>query len=529
MRAEAALELLRSLAKAGNDPEQFAQACLDWSRLSDDATTVPDFMSVLSMLSDGSEPPHQGLFQPATPMIEPNDMFSINADGRIEKISRDLTDRLGLAASDPLHPDLRDAGLKEFRQSPFLIELPDRYAIKRQIKVHPVIREDQLTGYIAHAVTTRLDPAVRAHLRLETGLTSSEIEILELVLQRYNLDQIADLRGIKLNTVRTHVARLISKLDCHSLVEAVATTLELANALKSQDLPVLPLVTAEESKARMITLDRSDQRLEYRRYGPSNGRPVIVLHSLEYGYLPSHSLVDLARQHGLNLIFPIRPGFGRTSRSDSLSEAADILSAFVRALNLTNVTLVGLSTAAPLALKLQDKNPRIQRTLLINYGLNVRDKLAAIQPKWIGGMVRMALSSNAGFAFWIKTLSSTIKTFGGLRFYRLLYRNQTSDQDYLNSETAGFQIMSDYVSDADSTNVRLDIETAFLANHAAETLLSTAPNICVMNSSDQHGVGPEESQADAERLGVAFRQVPFPGRNWIFQHPDVLINELMDD
>jgi len=527
LRAEAALELLRSLAKAGDDPDQFAQACLDWSRLSDDATSMPDFLSVLSLLTDpGSK---KSLERPdyEDNEADPLDVFTINLNGIIAKIPKPLSDLLGLIEGDKIHPNLAEMSAARAPNKAFLVEIPDRFGIKRQVKVSPVLHEGSTTGFIAYAVLTKLTLDVRMHLSENFALTQSEMEILELVLRRHSLEQIAEIRGGKLNTVRTHVSRLINKLDCHSLVEAVSTTIEISNALKLRAPPEPRKPNEDENTSRRITLETPATRVEYRRYGSSSGHPVVVLHSTEYGYMPSQRMIEAARARHLNLIFPVRPGFGDTTPAPSLQEAADMMAEFIRVLRLEDVTLVGLSMAAPLALMVQDRNARIGQTLLVNYSLNVRDKLKDIQPNWIRGLLRMALNSAASFAFGVTTLNSMIRTFGGKRFYRMLYRSQSSDLTYVETHSDAFSAMADYIAKSDRINARLDIQSAILPNPELDDLLSRAGSVVVMNGAQQHGVGPEESKADAERLGVEFRQIDHPGRNWMFQHPEALFREML--
>ena len=527
LRAEAALELLRSLAKAGDDPDQFAQACLDWSRLSDDATRMPDFLSVLSLLSDPggnqSSAPSNGQEQ----AVGPDDVFSIDPDGIIAKVSKPLSDLLGLIEGDCLHKSLARQGEDSTGGAAFLIEVSDRFGIKRQIKVCPVLRDGHATGFIAYAVLTKLGADVRSHLSENFALTQSEIEILELVLRRHSLEQIAEIRGGKLNTVRTHVSRLIQKLDCHSLVEAVSTTIEISNAVKLRPPPEPSQHNDDENTARRISLETPGARVEYRRYGSSSGHPVIVLHSTEYGYMPSQRMIEAARARHLNLIFPVRPGFGDTTAAPSLQEASDLMTEFIRVLRLEDVTLVGLSMAAPLALMIQDRNARIGQTLLVNYGLNVQDKLKNIQPNWIRGLLRMALNSAASFTFGVTTLNSMIRTFGGKRFYRMLYRSQSSDLAYVERHSDAFSAMADYIAKSDRINARLDIQSAFLPNPDLDDLLARAGSVVVLNGAQQHGIGPEESKADAERLGLEFRQIDHAGRNWMFQHPEALFREML--
>ncbi|MEO1188388.1 MAG: helix-turn-helix transcriptional regulator [Pseudomonadota bacterium] len=526
-RAEAALELLRSLANAGDDPDQFAQACLDWSRLSEDATSVPDFLSVLALLSDARPIQAEQVPQAEPAEIDPADVFSIDLNGVIARMPKALSNQFGINEGDPVPTGLSDKLRQNKPRDTLLAQIPDRFGIKRQVRICPVLHEDTVSGFIAYAMMTKLAADVRIYLREHYGLTTSEIEILQLVMQRHSLDQIAEIRGGKLNTVRTHVSRLNSKLDCHSLVEAVSTVMEVSNALKLRSPAAPELPAPDENTARRISLETPETCVEYRRYGSSSGHPVVVLHSVEYGYIPSQKMIEAARARHLNLIFPVRPGFGETTCADSLHKAADLMAEFIRVLKLEDVTLVGLSTAAPLALLIQDRNARIGQTLLVNYGLNVADKLKGIQPSWIRGLLRMALNSPASFTFGFRTLYSMLRTFGGQRFYRMLYRNQSSDLTYVEDHLDQFATMANYIAQSDRTNARLDIQSAFLPNPDLESILSRSASIRVINGADQHGIGPEESQADAERLGVEFRLVEHPGRNWMFQHPEALFSEML--
>lgn len=526
-RAEAALALLRSLARAGEDPEKFAQACQDWARLSDDVESLPEFQSVLSMLT--AEPNDID----ATPIRWPSesassaDTFTLDAKGKISSVSKDLAAQLDLKIGEVLHPSLSPGSAPDTSLSGMLIERPDKSGISRQIKIYPKLTEGMLAGYTGQVFLYRLSDAVRTHLTDHFGLTGSELEILELVLRRHRLEQVAELRGIKLNTVRTHVARLNGKLQCNSLTETIAMTVEIAQALSLRSEPPHVLVAEDENASRRITLPNDDHSVEYRRYGDAHGRPVIILHSLEYGYLPSEKMIAAAREKGLNLIFPLRPGFGGTTATGSIEAAAKLLSEFIRVLDLKDIILVGQSTSAPLAMEIQTLSSRVARTVLINYGLDVADKLSAIQPKWLSGLLRMGLSSRAGFAFGARSLRSISETFGGIRFYRMMYRNQPSDLAYLDADTKTFQLISDYLYGADLAHTRLDLESAFLDNPRANDLLSKVSPLLVLNSLDQQGVGPEASKAAAERLGLDFKAIEHPGRNWMFQHPEALFKEII--
>ncbi len=523
-RAESALELLKSLARADEDPDRFTQACLDWSRLSQDATSIPEFQTVLSMISAPAADLIGPNPQPAERARENDLVFSLDANGVVTSLPRDLSEFLALKTGDSVQHVSLQAGADNLRISEFQIELTDRFEIVRKVRVWPKFHDGVLNGYTARVVLSSLSTGLREHLKRVHELTTSEIDILQLVFRRLNLEQVAQVRGIKLSTVRTHISRIISKLNCRSLVEAITTTMELSHALDQERPPIDIAPETNENRVRILPLTSPGKCVAYRRYGLPSGRPVILLHSLEYGYLPSIEMAKAASERGINLIFPIPPGFGSTSPAGSTQDAASLLLEFIRALELNDVTVIGLSTAAPLALHLSGERQRISKAVLVNYGLNVTDKLKNIQPRWIRGMLRMSLNSPSSFAFGLRTLTTIIRSFGGLRFYRRLYAQQASDQAYLEQNQSLFELTSDYLVRAHSQSIRHDIVSAFLNNRALETSVHDGRDIMVINSSDQHGVGADEAKADAKRLGVQFEEAPYPGRNWLFQHPDYLFN-----
>lgn len=518
-RAESALELLKSLARADEDPDRFTQACLDWSRLSQDATAIPEFQSVLSMISTSGRESLDPISEQSD-FASPNaSLFTLDINGIVTSIPRDLSEFLSLKVGDTLEPLSFENDDGPSVQIGHVIELSDRFGLNRNIKIWPQLDDGLVTGYAARVVLSSISQRLREHLKSEFDLTTSEIEILQLVFLRLNLEQIADMRGIKISTVRTHVSRITSKLSCHSLVEAVSTTLELSRALINEPPPLDLAPDLSESQVRHLTLPTPGRSVEYRRYGPTGGQPVIVLHSLEYGYIPSPEMIRAASDRGLNLIFPVRPGFGATSRGASAQDAVRMLLEFMRALELAPATVVGLSTAAPLALQMSAERQRVAKTVLVNYGLNVADKLSNIQPSWIRGMLRMSLNSPSSFAVGLRALTGIIRTFGGLRFYRRLYASQASDLAYLESNQSLFELSSSYLVRAHSQSIRHDIVSAFLNNRELESSFGDNRNILVANSSDQHGVAADEARIDATRLGVRFDEAPHPGRNWLFQNP----------
>lgn len=77
---------------------------------------------------------------------------------------------------------------------------------------------------ISPAMLARLLPKLRPSKRgLGSDLTSREIEVLKLLAEGLSNSAIAQRLVISVHTVRHHVQNIITKLDVHSKLEAVAT------------------------------------------------------------------------------------------------------------------------------------------------------------------------------------------------------------------------------------------------------------------------------------------------------------------
>jgi DNA-binding NarL/FixJ family response regulator len=76
---------------------------------------------------------------------------------------------------------------------------------------------------ITPALLARLLPRLRREpIRQASALTARELQVLELLAEGRSNQAIADRLRVSLNTVRNHVQNLLTKLQAHSRLEAVA-------------------------------------------------------------------------------------------------------------------------------------------------------------------------------------------------------------------------------------------------------------------------------------------------------------------
>ncbi len=97
---------------------------------------------------------------------------------------------------------------------------------------------------------------------------------------------------------------------------------------------------------------RTGRKLELREYGDPAGHPVFFFHGLIGSHYQARYVADQAREHGLRIIAPNRPGVGasefveRTSALDVIVDVEDL----TKALRLDAFSVIGISGGAPYAL-----------------------------------------------------------------------------------------------------------------------------------------------------------------------------------
>jgi pimeloyl-ACP methyl ester carboxylesterase len=114
---------------------------------------------------------------------------------------------------------------------------------------------------------------------------------------------------------------------------------------------------------------RSGRGLEVREYGDSTGHPVLFFHGLVGSHHQASYIAEQARQEGLRLVAPNRPGVGRSdfTERESPLDAVDDVEDLARALDLDEFSVIGISGGAPYALAILGRlSHRIKTVTLIS-------------------------------------------------------------------------------------------------------------------------------------------------------------------
>jgi pimeloyl-ACP methyl ester carboxylesterase len=116
---------------------------------------------------------------------------------------------------------------------------------------------------------------------------------------------------------------------------------------------------------------RSSRKLEVREYGYDAGHPVFFFHGLIGSHYQAAYIVDQAREHGLRIIAPNRPGVGASEfvKRASPLEAVDDIEDVAAALGLFEFSVIGISGGTPYALASLLRLGRRIRTVTLISGM----------------------------------------------------------------------------------------------------------------------------------------------------------------
>lgn len=217
-----------------------------------------------------------------------------------------------------------------------------------------------------------------ANMRESFGLTPAETRLAARLKDGLTLKEASADLGVTINTVRNQLRAIFDKVGLSrqsDLIRALTQLSSLAGSLRdSRDQgPLGPAITATERGAvqnapplRFFPL-ADGRRLAWRQYGDPDGKPVMVVHQgLGCSVLPRGSDA-LARDLGLRLICPERPGAGR---SDPLPQftydsVARDMTALVDDLKLGSLQVASFMAGAPFALSVAAQlGSRADRVLL---------------------------------------------------------------------------------------------------------------------------------------------------------------------
>jgi len=194
------------------------------------------------------------------------------------------------------------------------------------------------------------------------GFTLAEAKLVHALLKgSHSLTEAAELLHVSKHTVRTQMKSILEKTDTHSQNEMLKKILRSPAALlgeKQSPVPILDLKSLEKipnhshaSGFHLLALF-DGRKLEYTEFGDPEGTPVIYFHGILHAREKFHPFSSYPEKHGLRIIAPERPGFGKTSMQAerSLRTYTQDIAQLVKHLNIDTFYVLGDGDGGPAAL-----------------------------------------------------------------------------------------------------------------------------------------------------------------------------------
>jgi pimeloyl-ACP methyl ester carboxylesterase/DNA-binding CsgD family transcriptional regulator len=539
---QAKLDILESLAEVGDHPEKLLEISAEWDANRHKTSNLHAYESVLEAVYNKKKTEINTLHADFYDDILKGGVrnrphsFIIDTTCTVKAVGGEAKELLGTFEGDNIDEffteSLRliclDAIVK--REAGCYTDVVTREGTRYLVYVLPYFSDMRKIKFFDITLCTKeISQAARDYIREKLTLTQAEIEILQLILQRHELPEIAARRNSTLNTTRTHINNIKKKFRSHSLNDVILSVNEI-NAVGA----TAGLVQKTEFKGRFTPILQSakivplkdGRQIEYSSCNEGAGRALVILHSLEYGGVPPAPFVEAAGKAGYALYVPCRPGFGQSTPAANLQDAAALLQEFIEALALRDVTLVAMSMGVPTALHLLAATDAIEHAYVVNYGFAVSDKINQLEPAWLRGMLQMGLRSEGSARYILGVVRSMIRAMGYKRFYRRLYEGCPADTAYLAQHDEQMKLAAEFILSAHEESVRNDLIGALLHNTEAEQILASHDNISGILGDSPNNVDIEQVTGSAEKLNVPVHLIEGAGRNCIYQQPDAFFSVL---
>lgn len=219
------------------------------------------------------------------------------------------------------------------------------------------------------AVTSHLSwPAGFSDILSEAfGLTRTETTVIRELIDCASVREIAERRGRSVDTIRAQLKSILAKTEAKSQVELVRLVLSMMEiAGLTRDEGTGPaLVNRGYSALRPRSFETvtgpDGRKLDYLRIGTPAGRPLLYL-PLDYGFTRWPARAEAwAEENGLNVVVPVRAGYGGTDPAPTKESFTDVtlrdLRAVLAAESIARCPVLTLGTDIYYACHMEQAHP----------------------------------------------------------------------------------------------------------------------------------------------------------------------------
>mgnify|MGYP001794243204 CR=1 FL=1 len=198
-----------------------------------------------------------------------------------------------------------------------------RKALSGAMKIVGVSRQTSLIRKLSQIATVSELPrgAVEGILIDMFGLPRRDAQLVHLLCEGYSRSDAANLIGISNSVAKDRFALIFQQLEIESATDLPIIVLgAFASAILLQETaPIIQAERREYAPLRLIPADEG-RTIAVNDYGPTSGRPVLIVHSRLSTRHPFLKFVRALQAQGFRPFTIDRPGFGLTSDLDELPD-----------------------------------------------------------------------------------------------------------------------------------------------------------------------------------------------------------------
>lgn len=301
-------------------------------------------------------------------VIAANELASARFRGKVKRLEDCVADK---NAAERIHAFI--AGQKSAAEAEDLLVVAGYADVARDVRTSILVKRaarDLVNGapgelFLLTIIDFGFDWRVKELFRDAYGLTEAEAHVAVLLASGHGRPEIADLRGVSLDTINTQVKTLKNKTSVRDMPALVRLLCGFSAGLlaPTADKGAAKGNRPVELRTRRNMVLRDGRRLEYLEQGAADGQPVLLFHNLPYGAELPAAAIRRARRDGLRFIAPFRPGNNGSDLADNsdgdrfLDTVAGDTAELLDHLDVPQALVVSHSVGSTFALRFAMRHP----------------------------------------------------------------------------------------------------------------------------------------------------------------------------
>lgn len=245
----------------------------------------------------------------------------------------------------------------------------------------------------------------------------------------------------------------------------------------------------------------SGRSLEFMAFGDPTARPILFLHSMEFATAPPWTLCLAAKDAGFQVIAVRRPGFGKSSPTETLEQQTASISELLDLLGLDDLLLHAVGSSGRLACNLLLSEPRIRDAVFSNFAFG-SSALKVLKPAWVRSVINQALTGEASAELTLRSVKSVLKLRGAAWFLRQVCSRSQGDLAFIEEHDADLADATLAFSSLTATGFREEVLASSLEDDILYNLKLKQISIVSIIGSECSSAFREEAKINADFIGA---------------------------